>query len=140
MKPFDARAWLAQNPPPSSAATRPTPTRQEGKGRQYGDMAFRIKCAESYVMRIEPAIYRGSGSDCSRIAFRVASSLITGFDLSTDEARPIFSLWNQLCDPPWTPTEINHKLQSAREHYGECGYPGYLFLKAQQRDRANASQ
>lgn len=140
MKTFDAHAWLAENPPPLSAAAPPNLRAREGRSREFGDMPFRIKCAESYVLRMEPAIYRGPGSNCSRQAFRVANALITGFDLSIEEARPIFQAWNQLCDPPWTSHEIQHKLESARHQYGECGFPGYLFLKAQQRNRANASK
>jgi putative DNA primase/helicase len=39
--------------------------------------------------------------------------LIHGFDLTIDEARPVFQEWNTRCDPPWSFAELEHKLRDA---------------------------
>lgn len=44
---------------------------------------------------------------------RVACTLIHKFELSTEQAWPLFIEWNQQCEPPWSEKELLHKLQDA---------------------------
>lgn len=66
--------------------------------------------ARRYIAKAAPAV---SGSGGHNQTFSVACSLIKGFDLTVDEARPLLLEYNQRCDPPWSVAELEHKLSSA---------------------------
>lgn len=63
-----------------------------------------------------------SGSGGSRVAMKLACALIRGFELSRGEAHRIFSDWSERCDPPWSESEIEHKLDSAEVSKLPLGY------------------
>lgn len=62
-------------------------------------------------MAVMPASVSGQGGH--NAAFAVACVLVKGFDLSIDQARPLFLEFNQRCDPPWNAKEVDHKLNQA---------------------------
>lgn len=66
--------------------------------------------ARRYVAKIPPAV---SGAGGHNQTFSVATALIKGFDLTVDQARPILTEYNLRCEPPWSASELEHKLVSA---------------------------
>src|ERR1700678_3789823 len=64
----------------------------------------------AYLAKIPPAVAGERGHDRT---FHAACVLVQGFDLTIDEARPLFHQWNLGCTPPWTPAELEHKLHDA---------------------------
>lgn len=56
-------------------------------------------------------------------AWFTACTLVRGFNLSIDDAFPLLQEWNQTCQPPWSDSELMHKLTQAEEKAnGESGY------------------
>jgi hypothetical protein len=67
--------------------------------------------AERYLSRCESAI---SGSGGHNTTFRVAITLLHGFGLSPSEAFELLKeSYNPNCSPPWSDTELRHKVTSA---------------------------
>lgn len=66
--------------------------------------------ARRYVASMPAAI---SGSGGHNATFAAACALIKGFGLSVEEARPILHEFNARCSPPWSASELEHKLRSA---------------------------
>ncbi|MFO0966152.1 MAG: bifunctional DNA primase/polymerase [Gemmataceae bacterium] len=66
--------------------------------------------ARGYLACIEGAI---SGHGGHNRTFRVACVLVQKFGLTIEQALPLFRLWNQTCEPPWSEKELLHKLQDA---------------------------
>lgn len=62
-----------------------------------------------YIERMPPAI---SGSGGHTALFNVVRILLHGFGLSQSAARPFVADYNLRCEPPWSESEITHKLQS----------------------------
>lgn len=54
-----------------------------------------------------------SGQQGHRHTYHVAQTLVNGFDLGVDAAREVLQAWNQLCSPPWSDKELEHKLAEA---------------------------
>lgn len=69
-----------------------------------------MRRAAGYLSRIEGAI---SGQSGHNRTFRVACVLVQRFGLRIEQAWPLFQLWNQTCEPPWSDKELLHKLQDA---------------------------
>ena len=70
-----------------------------------------IERARAYCLACDPAI---SGSGGHGQTFKVACKLVQGFGLSTDEAYAIMAAeYNPRCCPPWKPSELKHKVESA---------------------------
>lgn len=65
--------------------------------------------ARRYVALMEPSI---SGSNGHTALFNVVRALLHGFGFSKETARPLVEEFNRRCDPPWSESEINHKLNS----------------------------
>lgn len=67
--------------------------------------------AAAYLERMPPAI---AGSGGHSATFSAAVTLARGFAMSEADALPILMAWNQThCQPPWTESELRHKLRSA---------------------------
>lgn len=66
--------------------------------------------ARAYVSKCPPAVSGGGGHDQT---FSVATALVHGFCLSASEAFSILSEYNRNCQPPWSESELQHKLRSA---------------------------
>ncbi len=69
-----------------------------------------LEKARRYLDRMPPAISGQSGHDQT---FRVACVLCQGFGLSIDHARPLMLEYSARCQPPWTESDIEHKLRDA---------------------------
>jgi hypothetical protein len=80
-----------------------------------------IRRAEAYVAKMPPAV---SGQGGHNQTFAVACCLVRDFGLSVTEARPVLQVYNQRCEPPWEPWELDHKLDDADDFEGPRG----LFL------------
>jgi P4 family phage/plasmid primase-like protien len=78
-----------------------------------------IERARNYVAKCPPSI---SGQGGHHAAITVAGHLVRGFDLSLDDAMQLLCEWNADCQPPWSETELSHKLNDADKHAGERGY------------------
>ncbi len=71
------------------------------------------------LARLGPAV-EGEGGD--RRTF-VAACLGEDFGLSPQEFRPLLERWNETCDPPWSPHDLDKKLDSAlRNRKRPAGY------------------
>lgn len=70
-------------------------------------------------LRAIPGATAGRSGD--KETFAVACRLVLGFDLTPTEAMPFFREWNESCDPPWSETELEHKLKRAELRGGERG-------------------
>lgn len=70
-----------------------------------------LERARRYVRKCDPAISGQHGHDR---AFHVASVLLHGFDLGEAEALEVMREWNGSCVPPWSESELVHKVKSAR--------------------------
>jgi hypothetical protein len=66
--------------------------------------------AGAYVAAMPPAI---SGQGGHQATFAVASALVHGFALYEEQAWPIMCEYNARCSPPWSETELRHKLVDA---------------------------
>jgi hypothetical protein len=69
-----------------------------------------ITRARAYISRMDPAISGAGGHDAT---FKVAVSLVKGFDLAPEQALGLMEEWNATCAPPWSTSELMHKLRSA---------------------------
>ena len=69
-----------------------------------------LERAEAYLATMPVSISGQQGHDA---AFRAAVALWRGFELSEQEALPLFSRWNDACEPPWQESDLRHKLRSA---------------------------
>jgi hypothetical protein len=78
--------------------------------------------ARRYLALMPPAV---SGSGGHTALFNVVRTLLHGFGFSADSARPLVEEYSQRCDPPWSASEINHKLNSV-DGLPSAGGRGYL--------------
>lgn len=79
--------------------------------------------AAKYLARLDPAI---AGSGGHNACFRAACKLVIGFDLDQDVAYNLLAtVYNPICQPPWSEAELRHKVQSAAAATDERGR-GYL--------------
>lgn len=114
---FDLAGWLARRLPAAADAARPAaaakpaaaplPPRPGGRDR--------VDRAAAYLARIPPAV---AGERGHARTFHAACILVQGFGLEIDQARPLLATWNQGCQPPWSPAELEHKLADAAHKPG----------------------
>ena len=67
--------------------------------------------AARYLAKVSPAVSGQNGHSATLLA---AEHLVRGFCLSDDDAYPPLSDWSQSCEPPWSESELRHKLDEAR--------------------------
>jgi hypothetical protein len=102
------------------AAVFAEPKRPERNGHTAARDDDRIiDRARKYVATMDIAIQGQRGSDD---AMDVACVLVLGFDLTPEQAYPLFVEYSGKCKPPWSEREIWHKLKSADAKAGERGY------------------
>lgn len=111
---FDAKApilpapeWLLAMlapPAPPAIVPRPPSARVPGRAMSAEERAHR------WISKIPGAI-SGSGGHASTYA--VALGLVVGFELGLDDALEILMEWNSTCSPPWSLSELRHKVESA---------------------------
>lgn len=97
------------------------PQRSEGSQKCHKRVAATdaSERAAKYMALVEPAVSGQRGHD---VTFRAACALVLGFGLSIDEALPLLAAWNERCQPPWSESELLHKLNSANQQGGDRGY------------------
>lgn len=78
-----------------------------------------IERARKYIAKCPPSV---SGSSGHNAAFHVACVLVMGFQLDPSQALIVMREWNQLCQPPWSERELQHKIDSAQKQPGERGF------------------
>ena len=74
--------------------------------------------ARKYLAKVPPAI---SGQGGHNATFHAACTLVHGFALSVEQAKPLLLEWNATCQPPWGEGEIDHKLADAARSDGPRG-------------------
>jgi hypothetical protein len=80
--------------------------------------------ARKYIAKMPAAVSGQNGHDAT---WAVAQTLMRGFSLSIDQARPIIEEFSARCVPPWSDKDLTHKLVSARD---QSRLPaGYLLRK-----------
>jgi Toprim-like len=76
--------------------------------------------AAAYLEHMPPAI-AGSGGHAA--TFNATAALTRGFAMPEQDALPLLMAWNQShCLPPWTESELRHKLRSAANSTRPNGY------------------
>jgi len=65
--------------------------------------------ARLYIAKCPPAVSGQSGHDAT---FRVAAVLWNGFGLGKADTLMLLGEYNQRCVPPWSETELIHKVDS----------------------------
>ena len=57
-----------------------------------------------------------SGKGGSNPTYRLANVLVSGFALSVEQAWPFMTMYSMMkCEPEWSDSEIDHKLEDALE-------------------------
>ncbi len=95
---------LAQLAPPEK--TKPA-SQPEKKQRKAGKSP--VDRAAAYLSKVPGAIAGQSGHDWT---YHAAAVLVIDFALPVEEALPLLQEWNQSCQPPWSDSELIHKLES----------------------------
>ncbi|MCH2212787.1 MAG: AAA family ATPase, partial [Fuerstiella sp.] len=75
--------------------------------------------ARKYVAKMPGAV---SGQSGHNQTFAVACKLVQGFDLSQQQALMIMREFSSRCEPPWTESDMCHKVEDADKQPGERGY------------------
>ena len=97
---------LSQLAPPEKERT-PVPTATAKKQRKAGKTP--ADRARAYLTKVPGAIAGDSGHDWT---YHAAALLVIDFDLKIEDAMPLFQEWNETCQPPWSDSELMHKLES----------------------------
>lgn len=94
---------------------KPTRRRRLVDAGPDGSVGFveTIARARAWLEKADPAI---SGKGGHKTAFRVIERVVRGFELNEQEALDALYVWNQRCEPPWSETELRHKIKDALEH------------------------
>ncbi len=75
--------------------------------------------ARKYLMKLPPAVANQGGHNAT---FHAACVLVCGFGLAKNESLGLLQEWNQLCQPPWSERELEHKISEAAKQPGERNY------------------
>jgi hypothetical protein len=78
-----------------------------------------IERARKYLAKLPAAISGQGGHDAT---FHAACTLVLGFGLGKRQSIALLSEWNERCEPPWSPTELEHKIDDANKQPGWRGY------------------
>lgn len=90
-----------------------------------------IERARRYLARLPVAV---TGQGGHRATFRAACALVHGFSLSEGEAMTLLGEWNRACQPPWSESDLAHKIRSAIAARGSRA-PGYLMNRPRNEER-----
>lgn len=86
------------------------PEKRHQRSPITADAQHRIRRAVAWVARVEGAV---SGHGGHNKTMAIAGALIQKFRLSVPEALPVMEMYNLRCQPPWSTSELLHKLESA---------------------------
>jgi len=78
-----------------------------------------IDRARKYVAKMPSAVDGQGGHNAT---FHVACVLVLGFGLARDTALALLREYNEVCQPPWSERELQHKIESALKQPGERNY------------------
>lgn len=79
-----------------------------------------LERAAAYLERMPPAIASSGGHSAT---FNAAAVLSRGFAMNEQDALPLLMAWNHThCQPPWTESELRHKLRSTASSTRPHGY------------------
>lgn len=106
----------------SLAQLAPEPKPQQRGKSQHRASPTVADRVEAYIAKCRPSVSGEHGHDN---AYRVACTLIRGFNLSPEAAMPYFERWNQTCQPPWSGQELKRKLEEAERSADD--EPGFMF-------------
>lgn len=76
------------------------------------DAPHNVTRARDYLLNAEPAIQGAGGNDHT---YRTAAAVID-FGLSRDKAVEVMSDWNERCQPPWAPDELERMVDNAARY------------------------
>lgn len=101
-------------------ASKPEPPPSSVNLRNYtaDQSPDRVAQAQRYMAKVPGAVEGNGGDDAT---FAAACVLVRDFDLSPDEAWPVFCDWNLTCQPPWDERRLRRKLNEADRQPGERG-------------------
>jgi len=109
--PFDLHAWLAAHaeecPREPDKPIKPVYPARISCERRSGR---NVKRAAGWLSRMPGAVAGQRGHGWTLF---VVTTLVRGFLLTRQEAKPLLDSWNQSCEPPWQWHEIEHKLDEA---------------------------
>jgi hypothetical protein len=117
--------WIDHTVPPAALPSgmvellqqREQPKHEEAQDHTWtGERVELIEQARRHLAKISGAI-EGEGGDLH--TFVTACHLVRGFDLTDVEALMLLSEWNSKCRPPWSRSELQAKIASARRNGGE---------------------
>lgn len=91
--------------PPEKVRTPVVPDKKPRKGKKTP-----ADRARAYLAKVPGAVAGSSGHDWT---YHAACLLIIDFGLSIEDAMPLMQEWNETCQPPWSDSELVHKLESA---------------------------
>jgi hypothetical protein len=103
-EPAEAPGWLLSKA--RGEAVRVAPVAVVG-GSTDARLVLRAK---AYMAKMDPAVSGAGGHDK---LFRVACVLVQDFGLEASTARTLLDDFNRRCDPPWSPRELDHKIDDA---------------------------
>lgn len=63
-----------------------------------------------YLSGCPPAV---SGADGHGTAFGIVCAVVNGFALGEEDAMRVLAPWNATCQPPWSESELRHKVKDA---------------------------
>ncbi|WP_157605106.1 AAA family ATPase [Schlesneria paludicola] len=92
---------------PEQPAPEPTPRKESSP--VTGDHEAGLRRAKGYLANVPGAV---SGSGGHNHTF-VTTMKLAGFGLSADAMFDLLAEWNLRCEPPWSDTELRHKIDSA---------------------------
>lgn len=95
---------------------KPQPKKPAKKSAKTGNSP--VDRCRAYLDKVPGAISGESGHDWT---YHAACIAIIDFNLSFDEAFPLLMEWNQKCEPPWSESELMHKLESVDKLPDERG-------------------
>lgn len=107
----------------SMAPAEKKPAAKNSSGKKTGIHA--VDRCRAYLQKVPGAIAGASGHDWT---YHAACVAVIDFDLSIDDALPLLQEWNEKCEPPWSESDLMHKLESVDKLPDERG-------KALQTDR-----
>lgn len=109
--------------PRSGSMVRPAPSSRDGI----------LTRAARYLGTLPPAI---SGQGGHAATFSAALKVITGFDLTGDEALALLmDRFNPRCQPPWSPEDLRHKVMDAWNSAQRSPNRGHLLDESHNRGR-----
>jgi hypothetical protein len=110
----------------SENAARPT---EEELQRDGYPLARRYALAREKLIHAEPAIQGRNGSGA---CLRATCLLIRGYCLPPEHAfELLWHVYNLICVPPWSESELMHKIESAEYAISDASYPWRFMIPAE---------